>query len=129
MGGYLVVRLVPESPVDGATFTTDYLNNLQLQAFDAYTGDPVTDFVYYSPYTLTQWPTLSGYLSLASAVTSKDGYAISERARELWLDSHLRRSTEGIQFGAYLFTNDQNAPQSLPAPSFRSAVVVSKSPR
>jgi len=45
---YLVVRLVPEAPIDGATFTT-YLDGLQLQVFDAYLGTPLSDLVYSSP--------------------------------------------------------------------------------
>jgi len=48
---YLVVRLVPDAPIDGATFTT-YLENLQLQVLDAYTKAPVSDLVYSSPLSL-----------------------------------------------------------------------------
>src|SRR5215469_6956187 len=99
MGGYLVVRLVPESPVDGATFTT-YLDNLQLQAFDAYTGNPVSNFVYSSPYTLTQWPTLSGYLSLASVVTSDD--TKYQTGPQNYGSTLTFKSTEGIQLGAFV---------------------------
>lgn len=38
---YVVIGLVPESPVDGTTFGT-YLNDLSLQLVDANTGNPVT---------------------------------------------------------------------------------------
>jgi hypothetical protein len=48
MLSYIVIRLIPESPVDGATFAT-YLDGLRLQVFDAYTGDPLSDFAYSSP--------------------------------------------------------------------------------
>ena len=52
---YLVVRLVPEAPIDGATFIT-YLDGLQLQVFDAFTGTPLSDIVYSSPLSFFQWP-------------------------------------------------------------------------
>ena len=39
---YVVVRLVPESPVDGATFAT-YLDGLSLQLMDAYLQPPSQD--------------------------------------------------------------------------------------
>jgi hypothetical protein len=69
MLSYIVIRLIPESPVDGATFAT-YLDGLRLQVFDAYTGDPLSDFAYSSPLVLTQWPGVNGWLSLVSISTS-----------------------------------------------------------
>jgi hypothetical protein len=48
---YLIARLVPDTPVDGASFAT-YLDSLQFSAFGAYTGAPVSDLAYSSPLTL-----------------------------------------------------------------------------
>ncbi len=69
---YVVIRLVPESPVDGTTFST-YLNDLSLQLIDANTGKILSDQAFSSPLAVFPWPPGSGrYLTVASATTSGD---------------------------------------------------------
>jgi len=68
---YVVVRLVPDSPIDGATFAT-YLDNLALQVQDAYTGAVISDVAYASPLAVFGWPPGStNYLSTTSAEVSE----------------------------------------------------------
>src|ERR1039458_8277637 len=67
MPSYLVIRLVPDSPVDAATFGT-YLDGLELQVLDANTLQPRSDFVYYSPLALI--PNGGGSLSFVSVLTA-----------------------------------------------------------
>ena len=53
---YVVVRLVPESPVSGAAFST-YLNSLTLQLLDAHNDDePISQVAYASPLTALEFP-------------------------------------------------------------------------
>ena len=105
---YLVVRLIPSAPIDGATFAT-YLDGLQLQVIDAYTGEPLSDFVYSSPLAVFNWPLGSGggtALASASNATSAATTYVSanDYGNQLTFDS-----TAGISVGSYVFTNDQNA--------------------
>lgn len=106
---YIVARLVPESPVDGATFTT-YLDGLQLQLLDAYTGAPWSDYVYFSPLILTSWPSLTGgeTLSVVAAPTSASTTYVSANDYGATLTFDLD-ATDGISVGAYAFTSDQTA--------------------
>ena len=101
---YLVVRLVPEAPTDGATFST-YLEGLQLQVFDAFTGAPLSDLAYSSPLSFYQWPLLSDPLyTVSSPVSSPADYdtAKSDYGSTLNFDS-----TQGISVGAYVMSADQ----------------------
>jgi hypothetical protein len=66
---YIVIRLVPESPIDGTTFSA-YLDNMALQVLDANTGLPLSGLACASPLAVFQWPPSWGaYLSVASAAT------------------------------------------------------------
>jgi hypothetical protein len=68
---YIVIRLVPDSPVDGGTFST-YLNGLELQVLDANTGNPLSDFAYSSPLILLDWLPLGiGNLAVVSEPTAQ----------------------------------------------------------
>ena len=108
---YLVVRLVPDAPIDGATFTT-YLENLQLQVLDAYTKAPVSDLVYSSPlslfspltYSLSPLGTANFYqTAVSSPVTSPANYQSSnDYGNQLTFNS-----TDGISAGAFVFSTDQ----------------------
>jgi hypothetical protein len=109
---YLVVRLIPEAPIDGATFAT-YLDNLQLQVFDAYTGAPVSDLAYSSSLTLfaplflvdSTPGTLSNYFQTAvSAPTTQPASYVSagDYGQTLKLES-----TSGISAGSFVFSSDQ----------------------
>src|SRR5690349_14610479 len=52
---FLVVRLVPEAPVNGATFAT-YLDGLALQVFDANNPEtPLSGLAYSSQLSLFRW--------------------------------------------------------------------------
>jgi hypothetical protein len=83
MSSYLVVRLVPESPVVGGTFSA-YLDDLRLQVFDAYTGTPLSDIVYSSPYVLTQWGgALGQWISVVSVATSEPTKSVSPLRKDL----------------------------------------------
>jgi hypothetical protein len=104
MSSFVVVRLVPESPVDGGTFST-YLDDLRLQVFDAYTGDPLSGFVYSSPYVLTQAGGLFGnWISVVSVTTSAPTpfVATNDYGKTLTFES-----TIGIPEGSWVFSQDQ----------------------
>jgi hypothetical protein len=99
---YVIIRLVPSSPVDGATFAT-YLDGLALQVIDANTGQPRSDLAYSSPLILFQWPSASGWMSLVSAPTSQPtSYNGSDYGSTLNFDS-----TDGIPVGSYVYSSDQ----------------------
>ena len=98
MPSYLVIRLVPDSPVDAATFST-YLDGLQLQVIDANTLQPRSDFAYYSPLSL-----LGNNLSLVSAPTAgSTPFASGNYGSTLNFDS-----TDGIAVGSFVFSSDQS---------------------
>ena len=102
MPSYLpVIRLVPDSPVDAATFST-YLDGLQLQVLDANTLQPRSDFVYYSPLSLI--PYVGGDLSLVSVPTAGSTAFVSpnDYGATLTFDS-----TDGISVGSFVFSSDQ----------------------
>ena len=65
--GYIVVHLVPDSPVAGPIFGT-YLHGLALRVIDANAGSPtnpayLSDPVYSSPLNWFSWPGIQGYIS------------------------------------------------------------------
>jgi Tc toxin complex TcA C-terminal TcB-binding domain len=103
---YLVVRLIPKDPIDGATFTT-YLEGLQLQVFDAYSGLPLSDIVYSSPLSFFQWPLgYSGssepfFASGSTVTTQGTPYNGTDYGRVLNFSS-----TAGMSVGSYVFTTD-----------------------
>lgn len=107
MGNYPVVRLVPESPVDGGTFSS-YLEDLQLQVFDAYNDQiPLSDPVFSSPYGLTQWGPLGIWLVTVTAMTTAEtAYSTTNTnyGTTLALDK-----VDGIPEGAYVFSDDQTS--------------------
>jgi hypothetical protein len=104
MSSFIVVRLVPESPVDGGTFAT-YLDDLRLQVFDAYSGDPLSGFVYSSPYVLTQAGGLfGGWISVVSITTSAPTPFVSANNYGKTLTF---KSTDGIPEGSWVFSEDQ----------------------
>lgn len=110
---YVVVRLVPESPVDGATFAT-YLDGLSLQLMDAYLQPPTprSDLVYASPLILFQWAGNPGWVSLVSAPTSEPtSYNGSDYGKTLAFPS-----VDGIPVGSYVFSADQT---TIPPGSLR----------
>ena len=99
---YVVIRLVPESPVDGATFAT-YLDGLALQLIDANTLQPRSDLAYSSPLILFEWPGASGWMSLVSVPTSDPtSYNGSDYGKTLKFDS-----TGGIPVGSAVYSSDQ----------------------
>lgn len=106
MSSSLVVRLVPESPVDGGTFRT-YLDDLRLQVFDAYSGKPLSDIVYSSPYVLTQWGGAPGqWISVVSVAISAPTKFVSPGNSGSTLTFE---STDGVPEGSFVFTNDQSS--------------------
>ena len=101
---YLVVRLVPSAPIDGATFST-YLDNLALQAYDAYSGAPRSGLAFSSPLTVFQWATGSSlYLSSVSAITASSTKYVSAGNYGTTL---TLESTAGVSVGSYIFSADQ----------------------
>ena len=112
MSSFIVVRLVPDSPVDGGTFST-YLDDLRLQVFDAYTTNPLSDFVYSSPYVLTQAGGLFGgnWISVVSVTTSAPTPYVSSNN---YGQSLTFESTKGIPEGSYVFSEGQDR-RSRPA--------------
>ena len=103
---YIVIRLVPESPVDGAAFAT-YLDGLTLQVIDANTSLPRSDLAYFSPLILFQWPGASGWISLASAPTSVP--TSYDRSAGNYGNTLNFNSTAGIPVGSYVYSSDQTA--------------------
>ncbi len=100
---YIVIRLVPESPVDGATFAT-YLDGLALQALDAHTGEPRSDLAYSSPLILIDWPGVAKRLSIVSVPTSA---STDYQSANNYGSSLKFNSTDGISVGSYVFSSDQ----------------------
>lgn len=107
---YVVIRLVPESPVDGTTFST-YLDDLSLQLIDADTGMTISAQAFCSPLAVFQWPPGSGqYLTVASEVTSgapaytpnADPSKPGNYGKELTFNS-----TDGISVGSFVISADQ----------------------
>jgi hypothetical protein len=99
---YIVIRLVPESPVDGATFA-GYLDGLALQVFDAHTLEPRSDFASFSPLTLGPGP--SPYISLASVPTS--GSTAYDSLNQNYGTVLTFNTTAGIPVGSYVYTLDE----------------------
>ena len=101
---YVVVRLVPDSPIDGTTFAT-YLDNLALQVQDAYTNDIISDVAYASPLAVFGWPPGStNYLSVASAEVAESTAYVSSGDYGKTLSFE---STDGISVGSYIYSADQ----------------------
>jgi hypothetical protein len=123
---YLVVRLLPEEPIDGATFTT-YLDGLQLQVFDAYSAQPLSDIVYASPLSFFQWPlgfsdSSDPFFASGSTVTNQGTpYNGSNYGNVLYFNS-----TAGMSVGSYVFTTDgtsSTGPTIDPSSSYRVTAV------
>src|SRR5690348_10069199 len=73
---YLVIRLVPESPVDGATFST-YLNDLQIDVYQANTVPALSNHLGGTPWhavpvVLAPIPGGNDYMGTTSLPTSSD---------------------------------------------------------
>ena len=107
---YIVIRLVPQSPVDGATFGT-YLDGLALQVFDAYTQAPRSDIAYASPLILSRPPGAPGNLAAVSVPTVGPTSYISDNNYGTTLKFN---STDGIAVGMFVFSADDTtiAPDS-----------------
>ena len=122
---YVVIRLVPDSPVDGATFAT-YLDNLTLQVLDANPPcDPISGLAYASPLTVLQWPPGSGsgtYLSYATEATSASTAYVSagDYGKTLQFDS-----TNGISVGSYVYSADQTTIPGNSGPGSKGITVTS----
>jgi hypothetical protein len=108
---YIVIRLVPQSPVDGGTFGAD-LNGLELQVLDANTLAPLSDFAYSSPLVMFQWFPLGNiYLGVVSEPTSQSTPFKGKNNYGTTLTLH---STDGISVGSSVFSSsDQTASQPL----------------
>ena len=117
---YLVIRLVPDSPVDGATFAT-YLDGLQLQVIDAYTGAPLSDFVYYSPLTVFDNPPGSGAYG-AGVTASTSTSTAYDSTNKNYGNTLSFDSTLGISVGSWVFTNDSGS--TIPSSSHLTVVDV-----
>lgn len=101
---YVVIRLVPESPVDGAAFAT-YLDGLSLQVFDANMPDtPRSDAAYSSPLVLFSWLGLTPFFSAVCVPTSQPTAYV---AANDYGQTLMFNSTDGISVGSYVFSADQ----------------------
>ncbi|MGD0063986.1 MAG: hypothetical protein ABSB76_11165, partial [Streptosporangiaceae bacterium] len=106
---YLVIRLVPDSPVDGATFST-YLNDLKITVVNAHTGQPISAEADVSPLALTEWPAGSGgYLTTATQTTSAPtNYVAPSKDNSYNYGRALQfATTDGISVGALVYSADQ----------------------
>ena len=97
---YLVIRLVPDAAVDGPTFAT-YLDGLRLQAVDAYSGAPLSDYAYASPLAISQ--ETGGYGAVVSVLSSISTafVAANNYGKTLTFEA-----ADAISIGSYVFTND-----------------------
>jgi hypothetical protein len=104
---YIVIRLVPESPVDGTTFGT-YLDGLTLDVINADTNTSLSQSpAEFSSLALFEWPPGSGwYLTITSAPTSSPPPAYDKSANNFGKVLNLV-STEGISAGSFIFSADQ----------------------
>ena len=114
---YIVVRLVPEAPVDGPTFAT-YLDGLRLQLIDAYTGAPLSDYVYSSP--LIIGPNGTGFGAVVSVMTSDTTKFVSANNYGNQLTFN---STEAVSVGSFVYSAD-NANSGKPSIPFGSNLKV-----
>jgi uncharacterized membrane protein YgcG len=105
---FIVIRLVPESPVDGNTFN-GYLLDLSLYAVDAYSGSTVTQEAVFSSLSVFQWPPGSGnYVTIASAVTSADtAYKEGSGSNYDYGNVLMIDSVDGISIGSFVVSADQ----------------------
>lgn len=103
---FVVIRLVPQAPVDGAAFAA-YLDNLALRLFDANSSPPVplSDHAYSSPLIFTQWPGAPGYYATVSVVTTKS--TAYDGAHSNYGSTLTFLSTTGISVGSFVFSSDQ----------------------
>ena len=104
---FVVIRLVPESPVDGTTFGT-YLTDLSLQLVDANTGNYVSDQAFSSPLSVFPWPPGSDtYVTVASALTSGfPSYDPNAHPADYGKDLTFTL-TDGISVGSFVVSADQ----------------------
>ena len=104
---FAVIRLVPESPVDGTTFGY-YLTDLSLQLVDANTGNTVTNQAFSSPLSVFPWPPGSNtYVAVASQLTSGNP-TFNPNANPPDFGKDLTfTSTDGISVGAFVTSADQ----------------------
>ena len=104
---YVVIRLVPESPVDGTTFSS-YLNDLSLQLVDANTGNPVTDQAFSSPLSVFPWPPGSStYVAVASGNTSGSPTYKPNASPPDYGNDLTFKLTDGISVGSFVVSADQ----------------------
>jgi len=108
---HIVIRLVPQSPVDGATFGT-YLDGLALQVFDAYTQAPRSDIAYASPLILSQPPGATGNIAAVSVPTAEP--TSYDKGNDNYGSTLKFNSTDGISVGMFVFSADKTtiAPNS-----------------
>ena len=105
---FVVIRLVPESPVDGTTFGT-YLNDLSLQLVDANNpGNFVSNQAFSSPLSVFAWPPGSDtYVTVASALTSGfPSYDPNASPPDYGKDLTFTL-TDGISVGSFAVSADQ----------------------
>ena len=106
---FIVIRLVAESPIDGATFSS-YLSGLALQALDADTGKAISEVAYGSP--LTTFP--YGFIDAEQMLyASSQEVAVNtpyDSSSQDYGSTLQLLSTEGISVGSYPYTaTDVNA--------------------
>ncbi len=104
---FIVIRLVPESPVDGTTFNT-YLEDLSLEVLDANTSNTISGPAFSSPLTVLQWPPGSAsYVTVASEVTSADTSYNKSGTNYDYGDLLRIDSLDGISIGSFVLSADQ----------------------
>ncbi|GHO98831.1 hypothetical protein KSF_088790 [Reticulibacter mediterranei] len=112
MADYIVIRLTPPSPVDGATFAA-YLDDLHIQVFPANLPlgtppQPLGSAVYSSPLILIPAPgVLQTYLGIASKLTAAPTAQVGPNDYGTVLEF---ASTEGIAVGSWLFSAQDHSP-------------------
>lgn len=107
---YVVIRLVPESPVDGTTFGT-YLNDLSLQLVDANnTSNTVSNQAFSSPLAVFPWPPGSSTcVTIASNLTSGSPTFNPNAHPADYGDQLTFTLTDGISVGSFVVSADQTA--------------------
>ena len=125
---YVVIRLVPEAPIDGATFSS-YLNGLTLQAVDAYTGEVISDAAYGSPLTMFPYGFVDSQQMLYASSQEVAVNTPYDSSNQDYGSTLQLLSTDGISVGSYPFTaTDANSGSpAIPLGSFTVTEVTADS--
>ena len=102
---YLIIRLVPDAPVDGATFST-YLDDLHIDVYQANTTPPLTKLLGQTPWNaapviLAPNPGTNQYVGTSSRPTTENTPYIGDQN---YGNTLTFKNTDGIAVNSSLFS-------------------------